>query len=534
MEKRILAVLSGLLLGLFICQLSVYSSSSKPQLAQAAQQQSQYTLTVTKTRGTIYDTQLTPLTGGNSRWIAAVSPGMETLSSLNQLFPPKEMEPILSNFQSGIPFLLEIPTLVSVPGIQAFSVESRYTPDTLAPHVLGYLDSSGAGVCGIEKGFDTALSQNQGKITATYHVDALQRSLGSQAPEIQDTSYLGDSGVVLTLDARIQEIAQQVGEKYLNKGAVVIAQVPDCSLKAVASFPDYAPDQPATALNAPDSPLLNRAFNAYTVGSIFKLVSAAAALEYGISPDTPYTCSGAILVSQSLFHCFNGGSHGAEDMKSALSNSCNAYFVNLMQMLPSSRFLEMAKQLGFGQELEVAPGCISVSGVLPSSQTLSYPKGLANFSFGQGELTATPIQITALVNTIASGGEYAQPYLYQGLVDASLNYTHQQTPEAPVRILKEKNAQFLQEAMISSAEEGTGRKGNPKEVGGAGVKTATAQTGQYDDDGNEIVQCWYAGFWPAENPQYVITVFAEEGEGGGATCGPVFREIAEKLYALQN
>ena len=82
--------------------------------------------------------------------------------------------------------------------------------------------------------------------------------------------------------------------------------------------------------------------------------------------------------------------------------------------------------------------------------------------------------------------------------------------------------------MRSSVEFGTSSQGKPEE-GGAGAKTATAETGVKIGD-EELDQAWYAGFYPAQNPKYVIVVFAEDGEGGGRSCGPVFKQIADQLH----
>lgn len=532
MEKRVVAVFAGILLALFLCELNLYSTASGEELREAAQAQSQWTLDITETRGTIYDCRLQPLTGGKTRYVAAVVPGMESLAALNGIFSAGEMHDIRQLFEAGRPFLLEVPEKVEAEGIDVFQVSERYREEPLAVHVLGYLDSEGNGMAGAERAYDAILKAGQGEVSVTYQVDALQRQMEGEGKSITNTAYKGTSGVVLTLDEKIQQLAEEAGSKYLKKGAVVIGEIPSCALRAVVSVPGYSPSDPSSSMEEEDSPFLNRAFSAYTVGSVFKLVSAAAALEYGIPSDTQYTCTGAIRVSSSYFHCFNGQSHGTETMKEAIANSCNTYFVNLMEGVPQTYFLNTARSLGFGKELELMPGCVSAAGVLPSIETLNLPKGLANVSFGQGELTATPIQITAMVNAIASGGVYAEPRLYEGIVDDSLEYLERSAVTEKTRVMSEETALFLQSCMLASAKEGTSKLGNPEDAGGAGAKTATAQTGRYKENGEEILQCWYVGFWPAENPRYVITVFEEDGEGGGATCGPVFKEIAEGLHAL--
>jgi cell division protein FtsI/penicillin-binding protein 2 len=133
-----------------------------------------------------------------------------------------------------------------------------------------------------------------------------------------------------------------------------------------------------------------------------------------------------------------------------------------------------------------------------------------------------------MVNAVASGGTYTQPYLYAGQVDEHLHFTETAQPRQSVRIVSARTASLLREFMKASVDSGTSRKGKP-DYGTAGAKTATAQTGRYVN-GVELDESWYAGFYPYENPKFTIVVFAEGGDGGGSTCGPVFREIADGLY----
>lgn len=212
-------------------------------------------------------------------------------------------------------------------------------------------------------------------------------------------------------------------------------------------------------------------------------------------------------------------------MKEAIAQSCNAYFIHLMQSVPASAFLDMAEKLGFGRSTVLAPDYASAPGTLPDSEELQNARALANFSFGQGSLTATPLQIAGLINAVASGGRYSEPYLVEALVDSSGNLTYQRESQEGTQAFSDETARLLQEFMEASVDHGTGEKGEPR-IGGAGAKTGTAQTGVFRD-GEEIEQSWYAGFYPYGDPKYVIVVFGEDGEGGGSTCAPVFRELAD-------
>ncbi|HIR46821.1 MAG TPA: penicillin-binding protein 2 [Candidatus Caccousia avicola] len=531
MERRVAGFFGMVMLGLLICILSVYTLSLGESLAETAQRQSSYRLTVNETRGTIYDCNLLALTGEQERWVAAVAPGVQTASDLSRAMGSEGVAEISSLLQNGTPFALSLPSNVSGDGILTFQIPERYGDSQLAVHAIGYLDGSGHGVAGMEKAYDTFLSEQKGEISVLYQVDALHRALAGETPTVTDTTYLGKGGLVLTLDKRIQELAEQAAEKSLTKGAVLVAEVPSCKIRAMVSLPTFDPNEVAQLLEDEDSPLMNRCLAPYSVGSVFKLVSAAAALESGLTPDVSYECTGSITVSGGDFHCYNEESHGVEDMQSAIANSCNTYFVHLMQQVDPSLFLNMAKRFGFGSGTQLAPGYVSSSGILPSESSLRVPQALANFSFGQGELTATPLQILGMVNAIASDGEYTAPSLVQGTVDASLQTVSGVEEQEPTRVLSAYHAALLQNFMRASVEDGTSTKYSPAH-GGAGAKTATAQTGRFDENGVEQVHSWFAGFYPYDDPQYVIVVFSETGTGGGPTCGPVFQEIADGLWEL--
>lgn len=530
MGKRTIAFFSVLMLGMFLTVLMVFQISNGTELAQTAERQSDYKLTVAATRGTIYDCNLSALTGAEQKYVAAVVPGIETTAALSRVLPASRMESLYQTLSEGRPFTLQLPSKIEQEGIDIFTVQERYPDSGTAAHILGYLDGSGKGAAGIEKAYDSLLGGNKGRITVTYKVDALNHVLAGEEKQVSDTTELGKSGVVLTLDKYIQTVAEQAADRYLTKGAIVILEVPTGKIRAMVSRPSYDQNDVASVLKAQDSPLLNRAVSAYSVGSVFKLAAAAAALEYGISPDYTYTCTGGINVDGGIFHCYNSESHGTENMKQAIANSCNTYFVNLMQQVPQENFLNMVRSLGFGLSFQLAPGLSSDAGILPSLKNLSVPRALANFSFGQGELTATPLQVAAMTNAIASGGLFTVPSLYGGTVDEKLDYTDRTQQRQGTRVMSENTARLLQEFMQASIEGGTSREGKP-DKGGAGAKTATAQTGKYVD-GTELVESWFTGFFPYDDPQYVVTIFEEGGDGGGRTCGPAFKEIADELYQV--
>lgn len=107
--------------------------------------------------------------------------------------------------------------------------------------------------------------------------------------------------------------------------------------------------------------------------------------------------------------------HGELDLEGALAHSCNCYFINAARVLGGQEILSMAYNLGFGSAQEFGRGLWTATGELPTLQSLGNARALANFSFGQGELTATPLQVCAMLNAVASGGQYTAPSCWRAL-----------------------------------------------------------------------------------------------------------------------
>ena len=191
----------------------------------------------------------------------------------------------------------------------------------------------------------------------------------------------------------------------------------------------------------------------------------------------------------------------------------------------------MAKAIGFGRETQLAPGIVSQEGTLPTESDLNNLHELANFSFGQGKLTATPIQVASMVSAVANGGMAVTPKLVLGSTQDGKTIEEKEQP-APVRIFSEQTASILRQDMIGVVEEGSATMAKPQQ-GGAGGKTASAQTGMYDENGEEIVHAWFAGFFPAQNPKYAAVILIEGGEYGGMVASPLFKEIVDRYGPIE-
>jgi penicillin-binding protein 2 len=334
------------------------------------------------------------------------------------------------------------------------------------------------------------------------------------------------SGVVLTLDADIQRAAVEAAARNgLEKGAIVIMGM-DGDILASASFPEFNPADVESYLEATDAPLFNRAWNPFAVGSIFKLTAAAEALEQGITPEYTYHCRGSIAVAGNTFHCHSWAGHGVIDIHDAIVYSCNPFFIALASDISLTRYRARLTQFGFGEGTDFTAGLSAASGNLPTMTELQVPAERANLSFGQGKLTATPLQICRFTAAIAAGGEMPEPRLVKTLIDTN-GIEAEQIKARPVRVMSEQTAEFLRTSMVDTIAVSV-QTARPRTVT-AGGKTSTAQTGVFKADGTEMVHVWFTGFFPAVNPRYAVTVLVEDGISGTLTAAPIFAEIADEL-----
>ena len=519
-----LAIASGLMVRLYALSMNV-------GLEQAAQSQSAYTLQITTTRGQIYDRNLQPLTDTEQRNYLAVLPTDDAVQACAEQITGTSRRLALDAAAQGTPFVLPLEDgqKVYAADVENFTVSSRLPHDPseqLAVHLLGYLDGEGNGVSGIEQAYNDQLAAAGEQVTVRCQVDALGRPMENGTMQVEGSSRPPQQGVILTLDKRMQQVVEQVGEQ-IDQGAIVVMDVHTGAITASASFPQYDPYHLEAALEDAGQPLINRALLPYCVGSSFKLSVAAAALEEGISPSFSVDCVGGTTVAGRIFYCHNRAGHRETDLKRAIEQSCNPYFIKLGQETGAEQLLGMAKALGFGQETQLADGVIAQAGNLPTLGELSSPHELANFSFGQGKLTATPVQIAAMVSAVANGGMAVTPHLVMGTTEDGQTVQEKESP-APVRVFSHQTAAFLQEAMIGVVEEGSAPLAQPKQ-GGAGGKTASAQTGLYAEEGEEIVHAWFVGFFPAQSPQYAAVILIEGGEYGGQVASPLFAQLVD-LY----
>lgn len=497
--------------------------------SEAASQKSSRLLEVGQTRGMIYDRNMIPLVNREAHTMLAVNPTDDAMETLRSQLDANEYEDICKYAVSGKPFLLQLDGYSGeCEDIIDFIVYNRFAKNDSAVHLIGYLDSEGNGVSGIEKAFDSLLDEYSGTVSVRYDADVSGRVLSGMGFEVVNNNYDSQGGVVLTIDSRIQKICENaMAWNNLDKGAVVVLDVDTSEIVAMASAPVFDRENLSSDLMNEDSPFLNRALEAYAVGSVFKPVVAAASLENGIGTDTIFNCEGYIDISGVRFNCHNRAGHGMNNMPQAMAVSCNSYFISLGQLVKAEDLISTASDLGFGRKIELCDTIVSASGNLPGKDDIDSFPSLANLSFGQGTLLATPLQIAAVYCAFANGGYYREPYVLKNMVDNTGEITAYYKNEINNKVIPDSVCEKITEMLSETVKEGSGKLADPMSGSAAG-KTATAETGQ-TDNGRKIVHTWFAGFYPSENPEYIIVIFREDGSSSSTDCAPIFRDIADGI-----
>lgn len=486
-------------------------------------------LGVANLRGTVYDCNMKPLTNRETSYCAIAKPTLRAISLLEKELAPHLFSAARQKLASGEPVAVRVNSDISDgDDVTVIGYPERY--DSLATHIIGYLGSDGRGISGIEKSFDTLLSDCGYETYARVATDANGRVLLGEKTQVFGNEF-PKSGIVLTIDRDIQRIAENALDELGAKcAAVVVMDVYTGAIRACVSRPDFNRNDIASVLNDPDSPLINRAFSAFSVGSVFKPVVAAAALENGIGEDYSYECKGSVTLNGVTFNCHKKDGHGVIDMETAVAVSCNTYFISLALEVGADNIIETARAFGFGEQTVFAESLRSNGGNLPKKTDSK--AATANLAFGQGELTATPIQICTMMAVIANGGYKVRPNLVEGEADLQGNAIRVSGYYERRQIISQRTAQLLRRFLEAVVEKGSGSRARSDYLSVAG-KTATAQTGR-TENGEEIYNAWFAGYFPADEPEYAVVILKENGGEGAVSCAPVFRDIAQGVKSLSD
>jgi len=333
------------------------------------------------------------------------------------------------------------------------------------------------------------------------------------------------SGVVTTLDINIQTIVENALMK-LKSGCAIVSEAESGKIRAMASVPTYDIKNISESMKSENAPMINRAMSTFNVGSIFKPIIASAAIENGHLNHT-FVCVGSTQIVDRVFRCHKLEGHEYTNMCTALSQSCNCYFYNLAITLGGTVVHRAVSNLGIANKIYIANNLSTAAGEVPSEKSLQNEGALANLSIGQGKLLASPVAMLNLYSAIATDGSYYMP----SIVEKTIKDGEEEIKEAvyPTRVMKDDTAAILREYLKTVITEGTGGEAKTELCTAAG-KTATAQTGRYYEDGLEITNSWFCGFFPAESPKYVVVVMSDNKLN--VSTASVFAEIADEITKL--
>ena len=530
MRKRTTAIFMVLLL-LFSGVVWRLYALAREGTAPAAEQQSTLTVTPAKGRAAIYDRNRQQLVNKEVILASCVAPFPSTLTALSQELPEEQWASLSQRLSAGRPVTTVLPKLYPyIRGVWQYMTPKRYSGTVLAPHLIGYLDSEAAhGITGIEEALDAYFTANTGQVSLTFTVDANGRALEGVEPTAQNTLNNTRAGVVLTIDSQVQYITQTVAARHMERGAVVVLEPATGRVLAMVSLPDFDPNDVAAVLEAEHAPLLNRAISTYNCGSVFKIVTAAAALESGLSAEQVFECAGFAQTGDTRFACHNKLGHGELTMQNAFAQSCNPYFIQLAQSIGAKALYTQAAALGFDSAVLLTENYKTARALLPSLDELASSGELSNLAIGQGGLMATPVHIAQLVAAVVNGGELVPATVVQGFLDAEGAYA-ENDPTPATRAFSVDTATTLRAFMENAVLHGTGTTAKP-DTGLAGGKTGTAETG-WVEDGVDVSQSWYAGFFETATCQYAIAIVGEDRNRTGVRAAPLFKELCEELAVL--
>ena len=408
----------------------------------------------------------------------------------------------------------------------------RYPLGPLTAHVVGYSTQSRARA-GLERSLNDYLTASNQDLSSFVET-SLEKLRGRP---------IQGNDVRLTLDLEAQQVAlDALGNQC---GAVAALDPRSGRVRVLASSPSYDPNLVENRFDEIDSigaacrpaaPLINRATaGLYPPGSIFKVVTAAAALDSGkYTPTSTFDDPGyCIAYGKRVSNYDTSSPFGTHSLVTALQYSVNSTFCKIGQALGAKRVLEEAKDFGFYEEppLETPESEREPSGLYDENRELYYPKrdsdvDAGRMSFGQERLLVTPLQMAMVAGTIGNAGILMRPYVVDRIVSPDGDIVVRTRRERIRRAVEPTTARDVGEMMVRAVQSGTGTSAqiSGTRVGG---KTGTAETGVA---GRNVT--WFIAFAgpEGERPKVAIAVVLEnQTSTGGATAAPIAREVMQAL-----
>lgn len=508
---------------------------------------------LTAKRGTIYDRNGQPLVWeerayyfmADPRSIGDVRKTAETLAPVLEI-PVETLVEKLSQKKESIPLkdtgkykyprpvfekILSLKDQGKLKGIYGYETTQRRYNSPEAAHVLGFLNSEGNPVGGIESFYQKELKGQDGEAKYKKTKNGV---MISDEPETYKAPVQGQD-LVLTMDAGIQHqvetTLEEAMKKYQAKGGTAIVSDPYTGeILAMANRPTFDPN--ITGSYDPEKNGHNMAVESqFEPGSTFKIVTLAAAIEEGLFHAEETFNSGSIQVEDRIIRDWKRDGWGQITYRRGVELSSNVAFVKLGQRLGSQRLIEYIDRFGFGKITDRLGRRTGID--LPAESKgyffnrNLYPSELATVSFGQG-ISVTPIQQVSAVSAIANGGYWVKPHFLKEVRDSEKKKVVSTTAIEKRQIIRPETAAQVRDILRGVVQNGTGMDANLTGFQVSG-KTGTAQKpkpegGYYED--KYIVS--FIGFAPTEKPNVVVYVALDEPVMDG-TEGSISAAVARDI-----
>lgn len=430
-------------------------------------------------------------------------------------------------------------SMLKINGVMVSPDTKRYYPNgNFLAQVIGHCNSDGDGQNGLELTYNSVLKGTPGKRTS--EIDK-QNSNEISSTISTFTKPIPGKDVVTTIDSSIQSFCEKAADEALkdNKAKAVTILVSDPNngeILAMVNKPDYNPNNPVESgksFNELQQLWRNRAVSdTFEPGSVFKVVTATAAMEEGlVKENDTFNCGGSLTVANKVIHCWKRTGHGTENFVDILKNSCNVGFMTLGQRLGKEKLNKYINLFGFGKKTGIDLNG-EATGIVKKTQNIS-DVDLATLSFGQVD-TVSCVQYLAAFNAIANGGKLITPHLMKEIVHYDSNnnkivdssYSNYNTKQ----ILDSQTMATLRSYLEKVISEGGGKKASIDGYNIAG-KTGTAQkpiNGAYQA-GKYVAS--FGGMAPADKPKVTVVISIDEPDPSNYYAGQIATPVAKEVFS---
>jgi cell division protein FtsI/penicillin-binding protein 2 len=399
-----------------------------------------------------------------------------------------------------------------------------YPEKTLASNIIGFVNQEGSSHFGIEEKLDGLLSGVEKRVIIS--VDP------RQALELPDTS--DGASLILTLDREIQNSVEEVLDAHISEsgsyaGAIIVMDPKTGAILGMASFPrmdlnDYS------SLNDifHQGQAFNMGVDGYEPGSVFKIITMAAALDSGtVTPDTEFIDTGSIIVGGRTIYNWDRGAWGPQTMTTCMQHSLNVCLAWIATQLGPTTFYEYIDAFKFGEPTGISLAREYAGHVRHPNDINWYEIDLGTNSFGQG-IEVTPIQMLRAISAVANEGKMVTPYILQAVINRGHHYDI--SPEIAGTPISKETAQTLTEMLTISLE---------KEASSALVEgyRIAGKTGTAQIYSSAYTNATFVGWGPVDEPQFMVYIWLNQPTTtpwASLVAAPVFHDVVERLVVLMN